>query len=81
MDLSHVGPVAVEAQLLFEDAGSYQALDMRLSRGATDVLFATPVNETAPPSGLQTLLDPIASTSDKTAMESLGIRKRRDVRR
>ncbi|ELZ84396.1 hypothetical protein C453_12656 [Haloferax elongans ATCC BAA-1513] len=81
VDLTHVGPVAVEAQLLFEDSGSYQALDMRLSRGSTDALFATPANETAPSTGLKDLLSPIALTSDKTAMESLGLRKRRDVRR
>ncbi|REA00247.1 hypothetical protein DEQ92_20230 [Haloferax sp. Atlit-6N] len=84
VDLTHIGPVAVEAQLLFEDSasGDQHTQNMRLSRGATDVLFTNPSNEpTTTPSGLITLLGPIASTSIESAQESLGLRERWQVRR
>ncbi|RDZ61427.1 hypothetical protein C5B90_19050 [Haloferax sp. Atlit-12N] len=82
VDLTHIGPVAIEAQLRFENTtdGSQHAQNMRLARGATKVLFENPDNEAeTTPTGLQDLLDPIASKEAQTANESLGLRKRSEV--
>ncbi|ELZ96062.1 hypothetical protein C440_05712 [Haloferax mucosum ATCC BAA-1512] len=83
VDLVHLGPVAVEAQLLFEDpTGGQHAQDMRLTRGSTAVLFENPMNETdATPVGLQDLLEPVASTSAQSANESLDLVDRKVVRK
>jgi hypothetical protein len=82
-DLTHIGPAAVEAQLLFRAADGTQApLNARLSRGADVLLFATPPNApAATPVSLREVVEPIASERLQTAGESLGLRARSEVRR
>lgn len=75
VDITNVSMSRVEAQLTFEDSdGSLYALDMVLQRGRSQALWTRPENETnGTPSGLQTLLSPIATTSifDPVAQTSL----------
>ena len=82
-DLTHIGPAAVEAQLLFRaDDGTQAPLNARLSRGANTILFATPPNAPdATPVSLREVVEPIASNRLQTAGESLGLRAREDIRR
>lgn len=65
VDLLDVSPAGVEAQVTFENTtdDSLFALDGRLHRGWSMMHWATPESETDPiPSGLETLLAPIASS-------------------
>lgn len=86
VDLTRIGTARIDAQLTFRDPTAspttYYHLDARLSRGADAVLFTTPSRSTqgATPSGLVTLLDPIASESIETPAVEAGLVRRKEVR-
>lgn len=83
VDVVAIGPAAVDAQLLFENAaGTQHALNARLTRGDNTILWTNPPNEDdQTPTALRDVLDPIASTDLQTGGESLGLRAREEVRR
>jgi hypothetical protein len=84
LDVTHLSSARVDAQVLFENTSTSEeyALDMSLKRGYHDALWARPENESDPtPSGLQTKLDPIASTSVVDPEESKTLIPREEVRK
>lgn len=82
-DLIEIGAAAVDAQCVFVDgSGTEYALDLRLERGYESPQWMIPSSETDPvPSGLQTLLDPIADESVYQTGASLGLVARSNLRR
>ncbi|WP_363463405.1 hypothetical protein [Halogeometricum borinquense] len=83
-DLVNVAPASMDSQLLFENSSSgvQHALNMRLGRGRTKVLFTNPSGEdNQTPSGLADYLRPIASDEVETTNASLNLRSRQEVRR
>jgi hypothetical protein len=86
VDLTRIGQGRVEGQVEFRDATqsptAYFALNCRLGRGATDAQWTVPPGESGTtPSGLQTRLDPIASTSIVSPTETWGLTDRSEVRK
>jgi len=83
LDLTHVGPTAIEAQTEWEDVntGDRHTLDLTLGRGDDAVLWTVPQNGSSPPSGLVDRLDPIAQTTDRGTAERPAIIQRSKVRR
>ena len=60
-DVRTIGLARVGGVAEFTDGSGYHTLSWRLDRGAEGVLWATSDSEGPVPSGLQTLLDPIAA--------------------
>ncbi|WP_135302636.1 hypothetical protein [Haloarcula amylovorans] len=83
ISLSRVGVERVTAQTRWVDTSgsATHTLDCTVKRGWDDALFTTPPNETSPPSGLVTRLDPIAADSDQTAAEVVDIVANSEVQR
>lgn len=85
-DLTHVGIARVDAQVTFEDTtgGTLFRLDMRLHRGYNDPQWFVPPDETTnsgtTPSGLQTLLNPIANDDTVHPQDRHTLTARKDVR-
>ncbi|MFC6765440.1 hypothetical protein [Natrinema soli] len=78
IDLETVAMARVRAQLTFDIGGTLFALNAIVARGAEDVLFGLPENETGPvDADLENWLSPIASTSivDPQAEKTLTARK------
>jgi hypothetical protein len=83
-DLVSVAPASVHAQLTFRDTtdDSLYALDAGLHRGWKHVQFTVPPNEASTvPSGLQTLLSPIASPRSVAPGATETLIDRKEVRR
>ncbi len=84
VDIREIGLARVRARVEWQDPTtsptSYYTLSLRLSRGYADALWARPDNATGPiPSGLETLLDPIASDLICDAQPSMGLVAREEV--
>lgn len=83
-DLTRVGPSRVEAQVRFRDASATATtfhLDASLKRGYRSPQWVVPENETGPvPSGLKTLLKPIADASDYDPQANRELVARQEVR-
>lgn len=82
VDVRTIAPDRLVARVLFKDTtgGSKYPLDMVLCRGDTDALWVrTPNATSSTPSGLVTLLDPIAQTTIYDAGEQQGLKKREEV--
>jgi hypothetical protein len=81
-DLRHIGQARVDLRLAFDDTASAStyALRARLARGLEDAQCRRALSESsAVPSGLQTLLDPIASPRDQSPAEQLDVIPREGV--
>lgn len=64
VDIRTVAPVRIEARIRFSDGSSRYPMDMVLSRGDENALWArTPNAQSDTPPGLIDLLDPVASTT------------------
>lgn len=84
LDVTEIGRVAVRGQLEFVDAdtGDVYALNFGLHRGYDDVLWWRPAGEADPvPTGLQELLDPIASESVVDTQDAAELISREEVRK
>lgn len=80
VDVRAIAPARIEARILFSDGSERYALDMILSRGATDALFARTPNAQSPtPSTLMDWLDPIASTTIYSAQPEQTLVARTEV--
>lgn len=81
-NLTHISPVRVEAQLIFENDtdGSLYAVDVQLGRGAPSLKVWVPKTVSDPiPSGLADLFDPIASESTWDPVLSRTLINRKEV--
>jgi len=79
-DLTRIGAVAVEAQLVFVDeAGGEFTVDVRLERGYERPQFLLPTTEPMP-AGLEALLEPIANESAYVTKATLGLVARTELR-
>lgn len=86
LDITRIGIERVEAQVEFWDPTAspteYYSLDMLLRSGATEPQWIRPEDETsATPSGLQDLLDPVASAHAQSAQATQTVISRAEVRR
>lgn len=80
VDVRTIAPARIEARVLFSDGSSRYPLDMVLSRGDESALWVRTPNATSTtPSGLVTLLDPIAQTTTYDAGEEQGLAERTEV--
>lgn len=85
-DVTRIGSAELAAQVEFVDYSqsptAFFALDMRLHRGMHTALWSVPANESgSTPSGLQTKLDPVASSDIVDPQPHEGLVSRRDVRK
>ncbi|PSP80163.1 hypothetical protein BRC81_02945 [Halobacteriales archaeon QS_1_68_20] len=85
-DLTFIGLARVEGQIEFRNPAtsptSYYALDMSLASGATAARWTRPPNESDPtPSGLVTLLDPIADGTILDPQSTRSIVERTEVQK
>lgn len=60
INLTRISPTRTEGQMRFTDGSTFHTLDYQVNRASNRVLFITPTNEGSIPSGLSTLLSPIA---------------------
>lgn len=86
LDLVEVGMTAIRAQVTFRDPAqsptAHFALDLALHRGYQGAQWFVPKNEQGPtPSGLVTLLDPVADGSVVDPQPSKGLVAREEVRK
>lgn len=84
VDLTEIGLASVAAQVTFYDAdtGSTYPLNLRVARGLDTALWTQPPNESSSvPSGLQTLLAPIASGASETLASTAALEEREALRR
>ncbi|WP_435065895.1 hypothetical protein [Halobaculum sp. EA56] len=82
VDVQRIEPAVVEADVLFDDTASSSFYTLRaiVHRGWSNVQWVRPSDSAPPtPSGLQTLLDPIASPRYETPNPTTGLRSRDDV--
>ncbi len=78
VDVRTIAPARLEARILWSDGSQRYPLDLVLSRGDVDALFArTPNAQSSTPSGLVDLLEPIAQTTiyDAGAEQALAARE------
>lgn len=83
LDVQVIGAAVVEAQVTFRDPSqsptATYTLEMLLPRGYASALWLYPVGEGPVPSGLQTLLDPIASAQTNDPQPSKGLVAKSEV--
>lgn len=81
-DITEIGMVRDQVQLTFDVDGDLFALDAVLERGAEDVLFAIPDNESGPiPESIEDWLKPVASEAIVDTATAKTVVSRSDVRR
>jgi hypothetical protein len=82
-DLRDIGLARVRAQVEFRDTTqsptAYHRLSMRLTRGINWPIWANSIEGSAVPSGLQTLLDPVASATVFDAQATAALIPRAEV--
>jgi len=78
-DLTRIGAVGVEAQLVFVDNTEEFIVDVRLERGYERPQFLLPTSDPMP-SGLEELLEPIANEAAYVTKATLGLVARTELR-
>lgn len=78
ISLTDVGLCRIEAQFQFNNTASSatHSLNGTIVRGLDDVIWTTPVNEGSIPSGLETLLSPIADGTSTVAKPTMDLVKK-----
>jgi len=83
VDLRDIGLARVRAQIEFRDTTqsptAFHRLSMRLTRGLNWPIWANEIEGAAVPSGLETLLDPVASATVFDAQAQAGLVPRAEV--